>query len=470
MQILNIVCPICTEVFKNADDIYSTSCGHIFHLSCMSDWQRRGTSCPQCRHYNPTTHKLYLSFDDAEESSEKLQEIELKLKSSNEKNAQLLDQMNETELNFLHIQEQYTTCEQARRDLEERIRQMFDSEDNFLHLQGQYTESSELVKELQDQIQVLSIENECKAKELRLKCLEIESLKAGLEPGQRTLTDSILSDKIRILEQKLKHISAEFEKEIKNSTQLSIEKMKLQSYVDHLKSVENTKENVQKQTCKENLVKNRPNQKNANVMKKLNTNKTSNQVNNDTANCVFIKALPLDQLTIPVENVIISLASKMSVSISPEDLVKVNVVNNSQEQKSSNVQLLVEFKSNHLKSKFLSNKQVLKNYPSTNSITIGNYVSDELHSLLMYAKIKLRNNGFNHIFYKNNHVMAKKHHSDPRCIRIINKAHVDSLQNNKNVESETTPPAKQNNKNVESETTPPAKPNECNIDENYYQL
>ncbi|XP_037823295.1 kinectin-like [Lucilia sericata] len=455
MPILNVVCPICTEVFKNADDIYSTSCGHIFHFSCVQDWMGRSTSCPKCRQYNPTTHKLYLSFDDSEESLQKLQEIELKLKSSNEKNAQLADQMNETEFNFLHLQEQFTACEREKRDLEEKIRQIGDSDKNFLHLQGQYTESSELVKELQDQIQILRIDNECKSKELSLKNLEIDSLKAGLQTEQSPFSDSILNDKIRVLEQKLKHISAEFEKEIAISTQLSIDKMKLESYIKHLKSADFNTKGILKHTNNEDLSKKRENQKIVNPINDL-LNKNSNQISDSSDTFVFIKDLPLDQLVIPFENIIIKLASKMSLQISADDLVKVNIVDD-KKQPSSKAQLVVQFKNKLLKNNFLANKNLLKNDPTTSSIIVGEYMDDQLHALLIYAKEKLRNNGYKHVFYKNNQIFAKKHRSHPKVIRIHNKDHVDSLQNKKKL--------------VEPEAAvSPAIVTECKIDENYYQI
>ncbi|KAI8122814.1 hypothetical protein FF38_13575 [Lucilia cuprina] len=454
MSILNVVCPICTEVFKNADDIYSTSCGHIFHFSCMQDWMRRSTSCPKCRQYNPTTYKLYLSFDDSEESLQKFQEIELKLKSSNEKNAQLLDQINETEFNFLHLQEQFTASEREKRELEDKIRQVGDSDQNFLHLQEQYTESSELVKHLQDQIQILKINNECKSMELNQKNMEIDSLKAGLQPEKSPFNDSIMNDKIRVLEQKLKHISAEFEKEIAISTQLSIDKMKLESYIKHLKSADGNTKNILKQTH-EDLSMKRDNQKSVNLKNDL-LKSNSNQKSNNSDTYVFIKDLPLDQLLIPFENIIIRLASKMSLNISADDLVKVDIVDNNK-QTSSNAQLVVQFKSKSLKNNFLANKHLLKNDPSTSSIIVGEYMDDQLHALLMYAKEKLRNNGYKYVFYKNNQIFAKKHRSHPKVIRIHNKDQVDSLQNK--------------GKNDESgANAPPAIVTECKIDENYYQI
>lgn len=41
-------CPICRENFT-PNDIYSTSCSHIFHKSCLLRWMSRSKTCPMCR-------------------------------------------------------------------------------------------------------------------------------------------------------------------------------------------------------------------------------------------------------------------------------------------------------------------------------------------------------------------------------------------------------------------------------------
>ncbi|XP_023299058.2 uncharacterized protein LOC111681495 [Lucilia cuprina] len=90
-------CAICFERFKGADNnLYSTTCGHIYHFVCMQQWKSRSTSCPQCRAYNPKTHKIYLELNDEEPNSSlledqlrvcrsKVAQLELELKRSNER-------------------------------------------------------------------------------------------------------------------------------------------------------------------------------------------------------------------------------------------------------------------------------------------------------------------------------------------------------------------------------------------------
>lgn len=235
MPILNIACPICTETFQNSEDIYSTSCGHLYHYDCMRDWQSRETSCAQCRSNNPTTHKLYLSFENSDENPTEINDLKVKLQSANEEIQALYEQIREADENFLHLQEQCTSSGELIRELEERIHQSNDSETNFLNLQGQYTEAESLLSELLENVQLLTLDNEQKTKELNLQSLEMETLKTLLDDIESQSSDFILIEKIKFLEQKLKHISAEFEKEVTISTQLSIDKMKLESYLEQMK-------------------------------------------------------------------------------------------------------------------------------------------------------------------------------------------------------------------------------------------
>ncbi|XP_037823304.1 E3 ubiquitin-protein ligase TRAIP-like [Lucilia sericata] len=434
MPILDIVCPICTDVFKNSDDVYSTSCGHIFHLSCMEEWKRRESSCPQCRHNNPTTHKLFLSFDNSDENSNTLKELELKLKSSNEYNAKLLDQMNETEFNFMHIQEQFTAIEDENRKLKEEIRQLGDIKENFLRLQGQYTKSLEFVKELQRQIQHLLIANEAKSEELKLKCLENETIKASLETAQHVIADDFQIDKIQILERKLKHLTVKLEKEITTSTQLSIDKVKLQSYIENLTSAENTKHYVPQQTNKRaNFVVN--NDKNDDKINQVKTGLSPPTIvadNNSDANSVLVKGFTELQIkAIPKIN-IINLGRHMKLKISEKDIVKVctkeNKYNERHNLKSGKVNLIVEFRSSELKVEFLKNKDKLKQYSILKDIEIIDYVSDEIFNLYQYAKI-LKSHGYDAIYWRNNSVYVKKTRSNlSEPILIKSKNHVDTLK------------------------------------------
>ena len=52
-------CSICTEevplmcfTYNNPIDLFTTSCGHHFHKSCISRWCQTNNTCPNCRKKN----------------------------------------------------------------------------------------------------------------------------------------------------------------------------------------------------------------------------------------------------------------------------------------------------------------------------------------------------------------------------------------------------------------------------------
>ncbi|CAD7001141.1 unnamed protein product, partial [Ceratitis capitata] len=41
-------CVICCEIFGDKDEILVTVCSHRFHKSCLLNWLKRNSTCPQC--------------------------------------------------------------------------------------------------------------------------------------------------------------------------------------------------------------------------------------------------------------------------------------------------------------------------------------------------------------------------------------------------------------------------------------
>lgn len=38
---LNLNCVICAELFSQADEVFVTVCGHMFHHNCLNQWLDR---------------------------------------------------------------------------------------------------------------------------------------------------------------------------------------------------------------------------------------------------------------------------------------------------------------------------------------------------------------------------------------------------------------------------------------------
>jgi hypothetical protein len=65
-------CPICEIRFycpNQAENIFSTPCGHVYHKDCLLNWVRQHHNCPTCRKtcYEQNIIQLYLSanYEDA---------------------------------------------------------------------------------------------------------------------------------------------------------------------------------------------------------------------------------------------------------------------------------------------------------------------------------------------------------------------------------------------------------------------
>ena len=62
---MNCSCPTCLETFTQNCLIYSTPCGHLYHLNCIERWLKNNISCPQCRKRcnRSDLRRIYLSSE-----------------------------------------------------------------------------------------------------------------------------------------------------------------------------------------------------------------------------------------------------------------------------------------------------------------------------------------------------------------------------------------------------------------------
>lgn len=60
---LNLNCVICAELFTHSDEVYVTSCGHMFHHTCLMQWLERSKTCPQCRNKCTTRNIIRVYFN-----------------------------------------------------------------------------------------------------------------------------------------------------------------------------------------------------------------------------------------------------------------------------------------------------------------------------------------------------------------------------------------------------------------------
>ncbi|XP_065364196.1 putative leucine-rich repeat-containing protein DDB_G0290503 [Calliphora vicina] len=290
----------------------------------------------------------------------------------------------------------------------------------------------------------LSLDNEGLDDKCKELAMENSSLRAKQDEADQTILE--LNHNVNIVEQKLKHVTTELEKEIAECTQLMAENQKLKSLKDG-NELESEKLNLLSLDLEIEIAKNTAlteyNKQLDGLIRGLRSTtqlekvtpgskeslRNSQEKLNDRNNGkVLIRDLPTDQILEPLENTVIVLASKMSMCINREDVVNVRIM----ERKGlsefcQNVSLLVEFKTSDTKSKFLSSRNKLKLNSSTKFIQLKDFVENEIYSLFLYANKNLRDNGFNRIWCKDNQVLAIKNDVDTEIIEIKSRNHVDEL-------------------------------------------
>ncbi|XP_050327175.1 uncharacterized protein LOC126757366 [Bactrocera neohumeralis] len=67
--LLNVMCSICFDFYENSDQIYSTTCGHIFHKKCLYIALKNSKTCPECRRPSGSNrvHPIFLNFGERTE-------------------------------------------------------------------------------------------------------------------------------------------------------------------------------------------------------------------------------------------------------------------------------------------------------------------------------------------------------------------------------------------------------------------
>uniref|UniRef100_A0A182R959 RING-type domain-containing protein n=1 Tax=Anopheles funestus TaxID=62324 RepID=A0A182R959_ANOFN len=85
---MDLVCPICSDLFVPCADVKITPCGHMFHNLCLSQWLERSETCPQCREQCTLTNLTKVYFNVTAYRDTALENLTSKIRE--------LDQMFET--------------------------------------------------------------------------------------------------------------------------------------------------------------------------------------------------------------------------------------------------------------------------------------------------------------------------------------------------------------------------------------
>uniref|UniRef100_A0A182MX11 RING-type domain-containing protein n=1 Tax=Anopheles culicifacies TaxID=139723 RepID=A0A182MX11_9DIPT len=90
---MNLVCPICSDLFVPSAEVNITPCGHMFHHLCLLQWLERSKTCPQCRDRCVATRLIKVYFnvtanlDTTEDNASLLEKLDnLTLKTREQEN------------------------------------------------------------------------------------------------------------------------------------------------------------------------------------------------------------------------------------------------------------------------------------------------------------------------------------------------------------------------------------------------
>uniref|UniRef100_A0A1I8NI79 RING-type domain-containing protein n=1 Tax=Musca domestica TaxID=7370 RepID=A0A1I8NI79_MUSDO len=466
---LNLVCPICTDEFQMQDDVYSTNCGHLYHFSCMQQWRSRSTICPQCRHQNPSTHKIFLLGNTTSTPSprkENLEVLKMKLESSIDKINELQSQLDLTEVNFLHMQEQFTKEREIKQSIERKLAEYKTNDDNFLSLHAQYSESEDRIKVLLEENDRLAVDIRCKSDEIDSKNVEICMLKKQLDTAlqvdqiengngssrieflerqnyllwkelarksieileQKDKNPSSSEIVVKSLKQKLQHITEQLEKEINTSTQLAIDKINLKSQIQLMQLQSNNNEQTTNtpQQLRMGTKKKEPNTDMLDITSIAPATEECVQ-DNESNSGVVLKKFPYREIRYPLEELIVSIGSKMNIHLLPEDVLIVRILDKfTTRTLPTTVCIHVVFTKNSLKHCFIAQQRLLR--PFFGGIAIKEYVDREINGLFLYAIKNLRGVAFDSITMCNNVVIAKKKSQDENGVVINSREQVDELR------------------------------------------
>ncbi|XP_073846239.1 E3 ubiquitin-protein ligase trul-1-like [Musca autumnalis] len=242
MPVLKSLCPICCGSFNNSKEIYSTSCGHIFHYGCLLNYQLLNADCPQCKAYRPLAHLVHLEFDENGDDPMILKE---NLQQTSDELAKLKEHLYERNL---ALAKSRTATDHELNDLKAVVTKL---RTNIVCLEGAEKKNRQKICILNEEIcqiesasenTIANLKRECddlkdklenSSTKLAIELSKNQKSKKGRQPQEKPMINiNLNNDKINNLEMKVLHLSEELEKEITQNTELQIENMKLKNYIE----------------------------------------------------------------------------------------------------------------------------------------------------------------------------------------------------------------------------------------------
>ncbi|TMW40959.1 hypothetical protein DOY81_013961 [Sarcophaga bullata] len=120
-----ICCVNCRKPLNNEDDIFGTSCGHLYHFPCIRSNHGKSTTCMHCEAYKPMMFKMNLTFDDLPVTS-KFQELCNKLNDHEKINTLLISSNTAARQTILQHEAEIETLKDALQAKEVTVKELND--------------------------------------------------------------------------------------------------------------------------------------------------------------------------------------------------------------------------------------------------------------------------------------------------------------------------------------------------------
>ena len=127
---MRVQCSTCLELLAPGDDLTSTPCGHVFHVTCVIQWFETKKNCPQCRHpaRESTLRRIFLADTDGDTTlgidsstlQSDLDDAKLEVRMKDNELRKAIGKMKEMEEQSMKQREEIKSLEKARNKIREQ--------------------------------------------------------------------------------------------------------------------------------------------------------------------------------------------------------------------------------------------------------------------------------------------------------------------------------------------------------------
>ena len=128
---MRVQCSTCLELLAPGDDLTSTQCGHVFHVTCVIQWFETRKNCPQCRHpaRESTLRRIFLAGTDGDTTTlgvdssalqSDLDDAKLQVRMKDNELRKAIGKVKEMEEQGMKQREEIKSLEKARNKIKEQ--------------------------------------------------------------------------------------------------------------------------------------------------------------------------------------------------------------------------------------------------------------------------------------------------------------------------------------------------------------